>query len=100
MVVFLFRFSPPKKENLAIIIAPLSAFIYLTAAVRCGIITHMDTDLYALPLVVPSGMVFYTPLVPALIERNPDLAREVIHALNVIDRSRRDLYSAAFPKVK
>ena len=60
----------------------------------------MDTDLYALPLVVPSGMVFYTPLIPALIEKNPDLAREVIHALNIVDRSRRELYGKAFPKVK
>lgn len=51
-------------------------------------------------VVIPSGMVFYTPLPEALIKHNPDLAVEVIHALNRVDRSRRDEYNAMFPKAR
>lgn len=44
-----------------------------------------------MPLVVPSGMVFYTDLPGCLVRRNPDLARDVIHALNRVDRSRKEV---------
>lgn len=44
------------------------------------------------PVVIPSGMVFYTDLPGRLVEKNPSLAKEVIRMLNIIDRSRRTLY--------
>lgn len=46
----------------------------------------------ALPLVVPSSMVFYTQLMDNLVRKNPTLARDVIRALNTVDRSRNKLY--------
>lgn len=43
-------------------------------------------------VVVPSSMVFYTPLLPRLVERNPPLAQQVVNALNRVDRSRNYLF--------
>jgi hypothetical protein len=42
----------------------------------------------SLPVVVPSSMRMYTPLVPNLIEKNPCLAADVLRVLNMVDRSR------------
>ena len=50
--------------------------------------------------VIPSSMVFYTPLVPSLVERNPMLAQMIINALNVIDRDRRTLFKQALGDLK
>lgn len=44
------------------------------------------------PLVIPSSMRFYTPLLPVLIEKNPGLARDAIRAINLVDRSRNILF--------
>lgn len=44
------------------------------------------------PLVIPSSMRFGTPLMYRLVERNPYLARDVIAALNAVDRGRNRLY--------
>lgn len=44
------------------------------------------------PLVIPSSMRFGTPLMHRLVEKNPYLARDVIAALNQIDRGRNILY--------
>lgn len=41
-------------------------------------------------LAVPSSMKFYTPLVPRLAVLNPDLAQQVINAINYVDRDRRN----------
>lgn len=54
--------------------------------------------MYKTPLVVPSGMVFYTPLPGILVQKNPDLAKQVVYALNTVDRSRRELFGGLFPK--
>lgn len=53
-----------------------------------------------LPVVVPSGMRFYTPLPELLIQKNPSLARDVIRMLNVIDRSRNLLYRQTIGDLK
>lgn len=42
----------------------------------------------ALPLVIPSSMVLHTPVVRNIVAKNPRLARDVIAALNGVDRSR------------
>lgn len=47
---------------------------------------------YSAPVVVPSGMKFHTDLPGRLVALNPDLARDVIHMLNIIDRSRNTLF--------
>lgn len=43
-------------------------------------------------LTVPSSMVFYTPLMDRLAEKNPSLAQEVVNALNRIDRDGRNYF--------
>lgn len=53
-----------------------------------------------LPVVIPSGMRFYTPLPGLLVEKNPSLARDVIRALNIIDRSRNRLYRQVIGDLK
>lgn len=53
-----------------------------------------------LPVVIPSGMELHTPLVPGLVSKNPSLARKVIHCLNRIDRSRRELYLKVLGDIK
>jgi hypothetical protein len=53
-----------------------------------------------LPVVIPSGMEIHTPLVPLLIDKNPSLARKVLHSLNRIDRSRRELYQKVLGDIK
>lgn len=42
--------------------------------------------------VIPSSMVFYTPLPALLVAKNPRLAQDVINALNRIDRDGRNYY--------
>lgn len=52
-------------------------------------------------LVVPSSMVFYTPLVPRLAARNPELAQQIVNALNQIDRlGRNRLYRQVVGELK
>lgn len=52
-------------------------------------------------LVVPSSMVFHTPLVPRLATRNPELAQQIVNALNQIDRSGRNrLYRQVVGELK
>lgn len=53
-----------------------------------------------LPVVVPSGMQLFTPLVPTLLVKNPSLARKVVHCINRVDRSRRELYKKALGDIK
>lgn len=43
-------------------------------------------------IVIPSSLRSYTGLLPCLIEKNPDLAQQVVNALNHVDRSRNKLY--------
>lgn len=43
-------------------------------------------------IVIPSSLRSYTGLLPRLIEKNPDLAQQVVNALNHVDRSRNKLY--------
>lgn len=50
-------------------------------------------DANAREVVIPSSMRFYTALVPHLLARNPRLAQDVIACLNVIDRSRNQLWN-------
>jgi len=45
-----------------------------------------------LPLVIPSSMVLHTPIIRSLVVNNPRLARDVITALNRVDRSRNTHY--------
>lgn len=51
-------------------------------------------------VVVPSSMRFYTPLVPTLMAKNPDLAKQVIHLLNQVDRSRNTLFRQVIGDLK
>lgn len=40
------------------------------------------------PLVVPSSMVLHTDAIKNVVAKNPRLARDVISALNLVDRQR------------
>ena len=53
-----------------------------------------------LPVVIPSGMRFYTDLPGRLVACNPPLAREVIRAINIVDRSRNTLYRQVIGDIK
>lgn len=43
-------------------------------------------------VVVPSSLRMHTELLPHLIEKNPQLAQDVVNALNRLDRSRNILF--------
>ena len=69
-------------------------FPYLTAFLCCVRIVSMD-------LVIPSSMVFYTGLVQRLAPKNPDLAQDIVNALNQVDRAGRNrLYRQVIGEIK
>ena len=70
----------------------------LTAGFGYAILLPMSP--YEPPLVIPSGMRFYTALPQVLVERNPGLARDVIHMLNRIDRGRSRLFQQVMGDLK
>ena len=66
----------------------------------CGRVILRFMSPYEPPLVIPSGMRFYTALPQVLVQKNPGLARDVIHMLNRIDRGRSYLFQQVMGDLK